>query len=93
LTGATPALGPPVVGLVAVDNVRAVQEAPPPAPTAELAVSAHVDTQPPKAGKPTKSGIKPPVAPSHPPVDPPHPPTTPEPPPTAHSGDLFEKRH
>lgn len=83
---------PPVVGLVAVDNVRAIQETPPPAPTAELAVSAHIDAKSAKPGKPTKSGVKPPGTPSHSP-DPPHPPATPDPPATAHNGDLFEKRH
>jgi hypothetical protein len=84
---------PPVVGLVAADHVRAAQETPPPAPTAELAASAHIDTKLPKSGKTTKTGVKPPVTPPHAPVDPPHPPTTPDPPATAQSGDLFDKRH
>jgi serine/threonine protein kinase len=83
---------PPVVGLIAADNVHAVPETPPAVLPAELAASAHLDTKPPKPGKPAKPGVKPPVAPPHPP-DPPHPPPTPEPPATAHSGDLFDRRH
>jgi eukaryotic-like serine/threonine-protein kinase len=81
---------PPVVGLVAADNVRPTLETPPPAPTEQLAVSAHVDAKSPKPGKPTKTGSKPPAVPSHSPVEPSHPPVVPEPP---RSGDLFDKRH
>ena len=83
---------PPAVGLAAVDNVRALQETPPPVPTAELAVSAHIDTKLGKPGKPTKPGAKP-LPPPNPSAFPPHPPATPDPTPTAHSSDLFDKRH
>jgi serine/threonine-protein kinase len=88
-------LQPPVVGLVAADNVRVMND-PPPEPTAQLAASAHIDTKGPKPGsKPIKPGVKPPVTPVHAPVDPPRPPPTmPEPPATApHNSDPFDRRH
>jgi serine/threonine-protein kinase len=90
----TPPPEPPVVGLVAADNVHAVPEPPSTAPIAELAASAHVDSKNPKLGKTNKPGVKPAVTPVHAPIEPPHPPSTPEPPQTAsHSSDPFDRRH
>jgi hypothetical protein len=85
---------PPVVGLVAADNVHAMPEPPVTAPAAQLAVSAHIDTKNSKPGKTTKPGSKTPITPAHTTVEPAHPPATPEPPPTApQSGDPFDRRH
>jgi serine/threonine-protein kinase len=86
---------PPVVGLVAADNVHAAPPPPPTPPTAELAASAHVDNKnsSSKPGKTTKAGAKPTVIPAHTPAEPPHPQSTPEPPAAPHNDDPFDRRH